>query len=119
MLASQAYALDDDWHWYDTALLAGALAVTEIDREQTVWFLSRPSRYYEANPVLYGHPTVANVDTAVALTVGAAALTAWLLPEPYREILLVGWIATEGGIVYYNSYVNHTPAPLLGMNLHW
>jgi len=119
LLASQAYALDDEWRWYDTALLAGALAVTEIDREQTEWFLARPNRYYEANPVLYGHPTSANVDTAVALAAGAAALTAWLLPEPYREMLLVGWIATEGSVVHYNSAVHQTPAPLLGVNLHW
>lgn len=117
----RVFAFCDDWRWYNSVLLSGALAYTEADREQTIWFLHHTSQH-ETNPFFHGHPVDPDVNTKfLGASIVAALLACWI-STPYRELFLGGWFYAEEGQVYSNvknGIPTSVPAPNLGLHWSW
>lgn len=106
--ATPAYAdsLDETVHtqskwftpftWYDYSFEAIYMGVTSMDWSQTQQIANNPGTRAESNPFLGGpHPSLANVNTIIPISMGLHALIAYALPKPYREIWQMAWIGIE------------------------
>ncbi len=105
-ISSPAYA-GEVWFtpftWYDYTLEATYFGVTSMDWSQTQQIANNPSRYYETNPFLGRHPSLANVNILIPSSMALHALIAYALPKPFREVWQMAWIGIETDMVQHNA----------------
>ena len=104
------------WRTSDTLLLASALTLTEVDREQTQWMLSHGD-YERYNWFMAGHPSATVIDRTFLLETVSAIVASCLLPNPYRDLLYIGWTGLEISDTAHNAKSVGAPISLLGINL--
>lgn len=103
LLLRAAPVLADEWTRADTARESVVIALIAVDVGTTMMQLDRGG--YERNPVIGRFPSHARLLTLAATAAAGHALTAWILPRPYREVWQVGIAVVEGVTITGNVLV--------------
>lgn len=91
--------------WYDYALETTYFGVTSMDWSQTQQIANNPTHYYETNPFLGRHPSLANVNILIPSAMAIHAIIAYALPKPFREVWQMAWIGVESDMVQHNASI--------------
>jgi hypothetical protein len=102
ILALLALDARADWGALDYSLAAGAGAMLLADWAQTRHIARNPAQYYERNPALGDHPSIAKVDQYFALAALLTAGVAYVLPRTERRLFLGGVLVVETSAVVSN-----------------
>jgi hypothetical protein len=91
-----------NWTTHDTYREAAALSLLAVDYGQTRTIAKNPDQWYEQNPILGEHPSVAEVNRYFALAaIGHVAASA-TLPPKWRKVWQYVTIGVEAAAVGHN-----------------
>jgi hypothetical protein len=107
VLSSYGIASADESGWtrQDTYRHAALTMVMAVDYLQTVEISRNPDHYYERNPILGRHPSVAEVSAYFALSYVVVTAVAYAMPDDWRPWFQYAVIGVESAAVGNNLYL--------------